>query len=86
MELLLTYPLRDGDILMGKYLSALLIYSVMLVLTFVYPAILGAFVSVDWGVVGASYLGLLLLGSAFLAVGVLASSLTSNQIVAAMIS
>ena len=86
MELLLTYPLRDGDILMGKYLSALLIYGVMLVLTFVYPAILGAFVSVDWGVVGASYLGLLLLGSAFLAVGVLASSLTSNQIVAAMIS
>ena len=86
MELILTYPLRDIEVLLGKYLSAILLYVIMLALTFIYPAILAAFVAVDWSVVGASYLGLFLMGSAFMAVGVFASSLTSNQIVAAMIA
>ena len=86
MELILTYPLRDIEVLLGKYLSAILMYIIMLALTFIYPAILAAFVSVDWGVVGASYLGMFLIGSAFMAVGIFASSLTSNQIVAAMVA
>lgn len=86
MELMLTYPLRDIEMLLGKYLSAIIMYIIMLALTFVYPAILAAFVAVDWGVVGASYLGMFLMGSAFMAVGVFASSLTSNQIVAAMVA
>lgn len=86
MELILTYPLRDIEVLLGKYLSAILMYTIMLALTFIYPAILAAFVAVDWGVVGASYLGMFLMGSAFMAVGVFASSLTSNQIVAAMVA
>ena len=81
MELLLTYPLRNGELLMGKYLSVLLMYMIMLAITGLYPIILSAFTSVEWGVVGAGYLGMLLLGSAFLSVGLLASSLTSNQIV-----
>jgi ABC-2 type transport system permease protein len=86
MELILTYPLRDIEVLLGKYLSAVLMYIIMLALTFIYPAILAAFVSVDWGVVGASYLGMFLMGCAFMAVGIFASSLTSNQIVAAMVA
>ncbi|MEE9239694.1 MAG: ABC transporter permease subunit [bacterium] len=86
MELILTYPVRDGEILMGKYLSALLMYVLMLVLTLIYPVILSAFVEVEWPVVGAGYLGMLLMGSAFLSIGLFASSLTSNQIVSAMVA
>ncbi len=86
MELLLTYPLRNGELLMGKYLSVLLMYIIMMAITGLYPVILSYFTSVEWGVVGAGYLGMFLLGSAFLSVGLLASSLTSNQIVAAMVA
>ena len=83
MELLLTYPLRDGHLLAGKFLSVLALYLMMLAATLVYPLIVSLHATVEWAVVGASYLGVLLLGSAFLAVGVMASSWTSNQIVAA---
>lgn len=86
MELLLTYPLRDGEILAGKFLSALLMYMLMLILTLVYPITLSAFVEVEWPVVGAGYLGMFLMGSSFLSIGLLASSLTSNQIVSAMVA
>jgi ABC-2 type transport system permease protein len=86
IELLLTYPMRDWEMLMGKYLSALLMYLIMLALTFVYPVLLSAFVEVEWSVVGAAYLGMFLMGSAFLSIGLLASSLTSNQIIAAIAS
>ncbi|MFP6871749.1 MAG: ABC transporter permease [Nitrospinota bacterium] len=86
MELLLTFPLRDGEILFGKYLAILMMYLIMIATTFLYPLILSAFVSLDWGVVGAGYLGIFLMGSAFLSVGLFCSSLTSNQIVAAMIA
>jgi ABC-2 type transport system permease protein len=86
MELLLTYPLRDGELLIGKYLAALMMYFLMMALTLIYPVILSAFVQVEWPVVGAGYLGMFLLGSAFLAVGLFASSLTSNQIVSAMVA
>jgi len=84
IELLLTYPLRHGQLLAGKYISVLCLYLMMLALTLVYPVILSVFVSVEWPVVGSAYLGMLLMGSAFLSLGLLASSWTSNQIVAAM--
>jgi len=86
IELLLTYPVRDGAVLLGKYLAALALYATLLVLTLVYPAMLLAFARVEWGPVATGYLGLLLMGAAFLAVGVLASSLTTNQIVAAVVT
>jgi ABC-2 type transport system permease protein len=86
IELLLTYPLRDGAILLGKYLAALALYGLMLVATLVYPLIVAYFAPLDWGPILTGYLGLLLLGGAFLAVGILASSLTENQIVAAIVS
>src|SRR3990170_7200302 len=49
IELLLTYPVRDGAVLIGKYLAALALYGLMLVGTLLYPAMLFYFVSVDWG-------------------------------------
>jgi ABC-2 type transport system permease protein len=84
IELLLTYPVRDGAVLLGKFLAALALYIIMLVLTLVYPGLLFAFARPEWGPVVTGYLGLLLLGSAFIAAGLFASSLTENQIVAAM--
>jgi ABC-2 type transport system permease protein len=84
IELLLTYPVRDGAVLVGKYVAALTLYVILLGLTLVYPVMLFAFAHVEWGTVLTGYLGLLLMGSAFLAVGLFASSLTSNQIVAAV--
>jgi len=84
IELLLTYPVRDGAVLVGKYLAALALYALMLTLTLLYPAMLAYFARVEWGPLVTGYLGLLLMGSTFLAVGLFASSLTENQIIASV--
>lgn len=84
IELLLTYPVRDGAVLIGKYLAALTLYALMLVLTLLYPAIVVYFARVEWGPLVTGYVGLLLMGATFIAVGVFASSLTENQIVASI--
>ncbi len=81
-ELLLTYPVRDGEVLAGKYLAALVLYVLLLVLTLLYPGLIAYFTRVEWGPILSGYLGLVLTGAVFLAVGVLVSSLTENQIVA----
>jgi ABC-2 type transport system permease protein len=86
IELLLTYPVRDGAVLIGKYLAAFALYAIMLLLTLAYPAFVIAFARLEWGPLLTGYLGLLLMGGAFLAIGILASSLTENQIVAAIVS
>ena len=62
IELLLTYPIRDGAVLLGKYLAALALYGVMLALTLLYPAIVLYFARVEWGALATGYLGLLLMG------------------------
>jgi len=82
MELLLTYPVRDGEVLAGKFLAAAALYVLLLALTFLYPGLVAYFTRVEWGPILTGYLGLLLVGSTFLAVGLLISSLTENQIVA----
>jgi ABC-2 type transport system permease protein len=84
IELLLTYPVRDGAVLAGKYLSAFALYAIMIGLTLLYPAIVVYFARLEWGPILTGYLGLLLMGATFIAVGVFASSLTENQIVAAI--
>ena len=86
MELLLTAPVRDSEIILGKFFGSLFIVIAMLVLTFYYPILLMAFGDPDIGPMVTGYLGLFLLGSTSLAVGIFASSLTSNQIVAAVVS
>ncbi len=82
MELLLTYPVRDGEVLAGKFLAAAALYALLLGLTFLYPGLVAYITRVEWGPILTGYLGLLLSGGTFLAVGVLISSLTENQIVA----
>jgi ABC-2 type transport system permease protein len=84
IELLLTYPVRDGAVLIAKYLAALALYALMLALTLVYPGIVVYFTRLEWGPLLTGYLGLLLMGATFLAVGIFASSLTENQIVASI--
>ena len=84
IELLLTYPVRDGAVLAAKYLAALALYALMIGLTVLYPLIVVYFARLESGPVLTGYLGLLLMGATFIAVGVFASSLTENQIVAAV--
>jgi ABC-2 type transport system permease protein len=84
IELLLTYPVRDGAVLIAKYLAALALYALMLALTLLYPGIVAYFTRLEWGPLLSGYLGLLLMGATFLAVGIFASSLTENQIVASI--
>ncbi len=84
-ELLLTSPIRLVEIVLGKYLSSLILLLVMMILAFQYPLILIIFGNPEPGPIITTYLGLFLMGAAFLAVGFFASSLTENQIVAAII-
>ena len=83
-ELLFTYPLTDWAIILGKFLAALLIYAIFLAFTLVYPLAFTALARLDWISLAACYLGLVLLGGACLALGLFASSLTENQIIAAV--
>jgi len=84
IELLWTYPIRDWELLAGKYFAALFFLFLMLALTLVYPAIIYFLYGIDAAPLFAGYLGLFLLGSSFIACGLLISSLTENQIVAAI--
>ncbi len=85
-ELLLTAPLKDSEIILGKFLGSLIILVGMLVLTLYYPLLLMIFGDPDLGPIGTAYLGLVLLGSACLSVGIFASTLSSNQIVSAVVA
>ncbi len=83
-ELLLTSPLRVTEIVLGKLLGALAFLAVMILLTAIYPAILLLYGNPELGIVAAGYLGIFLLAAVFVSVGLLTSSLTENQIVAAV--
>ncbi len=84
-ELLLTLPVTFRDIIVGKFLAAVAFVAVMLAPTLVYAITVTSMGSLDWGPVIGGYLGALLLGAAFSAIGLLASSLTRNQVVAFII-
>ena len=86
LELLLTAPVRDSEVIVGKFLGSLGILTAMLALTLYYPLLLWLFGDPDWGPIATGYLGLFLVGCTSLAVGLFASSLTSNQIVAAVVA
>jgi ABC-2 type transport system permease protein len=81
-EMLMTLPLTELQMLAGKYLAALIFLSATIGLTLCYPLTLATLGRLDWGPVIGGYLGLVLLGGGYLAVGLLASALTRNQIVA----
>ena len=85
LELLLTSPVRDWEVVIGKYLASLLILAAILAATLYYVLLLYVFGSPDTGPILSGYLGLLLYGAAALAIGLLGSSLSGNQIVAAVV-
>ena len=82
MELLLTSPVTDFQIIMGKFLGAMGLYAAMLGVTVIHMALLFWVSQPEWMPILTSYIGLLLMGGCFMAVGLLISSLTKNQIVA----
>jgi ABC-2 type transport system permease protein len=84
IELLLTAPLTDVQIIIGKFLGAMAVYAAMLAVTFVHVGVLFAFGTPEWIPIATGYLGLLLMGGCFISVGLLISSFTRNQIVAVM--
>ena len=84
-ELLMTSPVSVFQLVAGKFLGAASLVLVMLLLTSVYPIILAIFGNPDLGPILTGYLGIFLLACAFIAVGLLCSSLTENQIVAAVL-
>jgi ABC-2 type transport system permease protein len=84
IELLLTSPLTDLQIILGKFLGAMLLYGAMLAVTLIHVGLLFLYGNPEWKPILTGYFGLLLMGGCFLSVGLLISSLTKNQIVAAM--
>ena len=82
LELLITMPVRDWEVVVGKFLAAVGLLAVLLGLTLVYAFTLSSLGPLDKGPAYGGYFGLLLMGSAYVAIGVMASSLTRNQIVA----
>ena len=86
IELLLTSPLTDFQIIMGKFLGAMGLYAAMLSVTLVHIGTLFYFGNPEWWPIVTAYLGLLLMGGCFISLGLLISSLTKNQIVAGTIT
>lgn len=86
IELLLTFPVKDIDVVLGKYLACLVVFLVMILLTATYPILLLALGEPEVMPMVTGYLGLFLLGAAFISLGIFTSSLTENQIVSASMS
>jgi ABC-2 type transport system permease protein len=85
-EMLKTQPIATGDIVAGKFFSSVLFILIMLVPTIIYAISISFVGSLDWGPVAGGYLGAVLLAGTYSSIGILASSLTRNQIVAFIIS
>jgi ABC-2 type transport system permease protein len=86
IELLLTSPVTDFQIIMGKFLGAVGLYVMMLAITAIHIAILFIYGNPEWKPIVSGYLGLFLMGASFISIGLLISSLTKNQIVAGMVT
>ena len=86
IELLVTYPLKDSEIIVGKFLAALALLAAALIFTWVYAISVSFLGNLDGGQVVGGYFGLLLMGAAYLAIGIFASALTENQIVAFIVA
>jgi ABC-2 type transport system permease protein len=82
LEVLLTMPIKDTEVILGKFLGAFGLMVVLLLLTLPYPISVSTLGNLDWGPVVAGYLAVLLQGASMLAIGVLASSWTENQLIA----
>jgi ABC-2 type transport system permease protein len=85
IELLLTYPIRELAVLLGKYLATLFVILVFLASTFIYLFLLSWVGDLEWGPVLTGYGGLVLITAGFVSLGLFASALTQNQIIAAVV-
>jgi ABC-2 type transport system permease protein len=86
IELLFTYPIRDSEIVIGKFLAALGLIAVLLLFTLVYTFSVSLLGDIDGGQTFAGYIGLFLMGAAYLAIGIFASAITENQIIAFIVA
>lgn len=86
IETLMTAPITDTEVVMGKFLGAYLFYMVMLASTLLYVVLIASFGPLDWGQAACTYLGLLLLGALYISVGLFFSACTRNQIIAVLCS
>lgn len=86
LETLFTYPLSDLQIVVGKFLSAFCVAGFMVIFAYVWVLALSAKVPLEWNLVGAGFVGLMLVASAFISFGLWASSLTGSQMVAAVLT
>jgi ABC-2 type transport system permease protein len=86
IELLLTSPLTDFQIILGKFFGALALWATMLAVSLIHIGLLFVYGNPEWKPIVTAYLGLLLLGGCFISVGLFISSLTKNQIVAGMVT
>lgn len=86
MELLLTSPVTDFEITMGKFLGAVGVYAAMLAVTLLHIGLLFVVGSPEWKPIVAGYIGLLLLGASFIAIGLFISSTTKNQVIAGAVT
>jgi ABC-2 type transport system permease protein len=84
-EILFTMPVTYGDVILGKFLASVALIIAMLIPTLAYPLTVSFMGQLDWGPVVGGYIGAVFLGAAFSAVGLFASALTRNQIIAFII-
>jgi ABC-2 type transport system permease protein len=85
LELLMTNPIRETEVVLGKYLAALTLYALALLGSLEFAIIIGAFGEPDWMAILSGYIGVLLAGMAFIAIGVFSSAIVANQIAAAVL-
>lgn len=86
IELLMTYPITDTELVFGKFFACITVFSLMLLSTLTYPAMVMFFGQPETGPIITGYIGLFLMGSAFISIGIFASSITENQIISATLS
>ena len=85
LEILMTAPVTETQVVLGKYLAALTFYLVLWAPTVLYAVIVANYSTLDWGPLASAYLGVLGIGALFLSVGLFASGISRNQIVAALV-
>lgn len=86
LELMMTLPVSDFEIVAGKFLAAVVLLATVFAVTLVYPYSLSLLGPLDWGAVWSGYLGLMLLGASYAAIGVMASSWTKDQVVSILVA
>jgi len=82
LEIALTMPVNEWEFVLGKFLASFLFFTFSIFLTLIIPVSISILGNLDWGQVIGSYIGTLFLGAAYISIGMFASSLTKNQVVA----